>query len=251
MTADAGAAPDIRRIVAMGGGGFSSMSGFSPLDGFILGLAREAAARRGAGNPARPRVCWVGTAGGDAESGIASFHAAWDAVAETSVLLLFSREVDDIAGFLGGQDAVYVGGGNTANMLAVWQLHGVDTALRAAWERGVVLAGRSAGSICWFEGGTTDSFGPELSVFRGGLGLLAGSHSPHFDGEDQRRPLHHRLVATGELPDGLAADDGAALVFHGTTLAECVSEREGARCYRVTRVGSESREEALPVRMLA
>lgn len=235
----------------MGGGGFSSFGGFSPLDEFILGLARAAAARRGAGDPTRPRVCWVGTAGGDAESGVASFHAAWDAVAETSVLLLFNREVDDIAGFLGRQDAVYVGGGNTANMLAVWQLHGVDAALRAAWERGVVMAGRSAGSICWFEGGTTDSFGPELSAFHGGLGLIAGSHSPHFDGEGQRRPLHHRLVASGELPDGLAADDGAALVFHGTALAECVSERAGAGCYRVKRVGSEALEEALPVRMLA
>lgn len=235
----------------MGGGGFSSYGGRSPLDEFILGLAREAAARRGAADPTRPRVCWVGTAGGDAESGVASFHAAWDPVAETSVLLLFNREVDDVAAFLGSQDAVYVGGGNTANMLAVWQLHGVDTALRAAWERGVVMAGRSAGSICWFEGGTTDSFGAQLSVFHGGLGLIAGSHSPHFDGEGQRRPLHHRLIASGELPDGLAADDGAALVFHGTTLAACVSERDGAGCYRLTRVGRESHEAALPVRLLA
>jgi dipeptidase E len=197
------ASPDPRRIVAMGGGGFSVTERLSPLDRLVLSLAREAAARRGSPDPGRPRVCFIGTAGGDAESYLAKFHAAWDEVAETSHLLLFSREVADIAGFLASQDAVYVGGGNTANMLAVWALHGVDVALRAAWEQGVVMAGISAGSICWFEGGTTDSFGPQLAAFRGGLGLVAGSHSPHFDGEEQRRPLYHRLVASGELPDGL------------------------------------------------
>lgn len=242
---------DIRRIVAMGGGGFSMNEGFSPLDCLILELAQAAAARRGAEDPARPRVCFIGTASGDAESYLTRFHAAWDEVADASHLLLFNREVDDIAAFLGSRDAVYVGGGNTVNMLAIWQIQGVDSALRAAWQRGVVMAGISAGSLCWFEGGTTDSFGPTLAPYRGGLGLVAGSNSPHFDGEEQRRPLYHRLVASGELPDGLAADDGAALVFHGTTLAECVSEREGAGCYRVTRAGDGAVETALAVRQLA
>jgi dipeptidase E len=242
--------PDARRVVAMGGGGFSMNEGFSPLDGFILELARATAARRGAGDRSRPRVCFIGTASGDAESYLMKFHEAFDGVAEASHLTLFNREVVDIAGFLGSQDAVYVGGGNTANMLAIWRLHGADTALRAAWERGVVMAGISAGAICWFEAGTTDSFGPQLAALRDGLGFLSGGLSPHFDGEEQRRPLYHRLIGAGELPDGLAADDGAALVFHGTTLAESVSEREGAGCYRVARSGDGVREEPLAVRRL-
>lgn len=245
------AAHDPRRIVAMGGGGFSMNEGLSPLDGVVLELARAAATRRGAEDPARPRICFIGTAGGDSESYIAKFHGAYDDVAEAGHLTLFNREVVDIAGFLAEQDAVYVGGGNTANMLAIWGLHGVDTALRRAWERGVVMAGISAGAICWFEAGTTDSFGPQLGALHGGLGFLAGSLSPHFDGEEQRRPLFHRLIAAGELPDGLAADDGAALIFHGATLAECVSERETAGCYRVTRTGDGVHEEQLAVRRLA
>ncbi len=235
----------------MGGGGFSMNEGLSPLDRLVLELARAAATRRGADDAPRPRVCFIGTAGGDAESYTNRFHAAFDDVAEASHLTLFNRDVLDITGFLAEQDAVYVGGGNTANMLAIWRLHEVDTALRAAWQRGVVMAGISAGAICWFEAGTTDSFGPQLAAFHGGLGFLPGSLSPHFDGEEQRRPLFHHLIGSGELPDGLAADDGAALVFHGTTLAECVSERESAGCYRVTRSGDAVIEEWLAVRRLA
>ncbi|HEY5627919.1 MAG TPA: peptidase E [Candidatus Limnocylindrales bacterium] len=245
------ASPDSRRVVAMGGGGFSMNDGFSPLDALVLELARASAARRGADDSSRPRVCFIGTAGGDAPSYVERFQAAFDDVAETSHLGLFDRQVLDIDGFLGAQDAVYVGGGNTANMLAIWRLHGVDTALRRAWERGVVMAGISAGAICWFEAGTTDSFGPQLAGFRDGLGILPGSMSPHFDGEPLRRPLFHRLIGAGELPVGLAADDGAALVFHGTTLGECVSEREPAACYRLTRAGDGAHEERLPVRRLS
>jgi peptidase E len=235
----------------MGGGGFSMNEGLSPLDGVVLELAGSVAARRGADDPTRPRICFIGTASGDGEGYIAKFHAAFDDVAEASHLGLFNREVLDIAGFLAQQDAVYVGGGNTANMLAIWRLHGVDAALRGAWEGGVVMAGISAGAICWFEAGTTDSFGPRLGAFRDGLGFLPGSLSPHFDGEDQRRPLYHHLIGGGELPEGLAADDGAALVFHGAILAECVSERENAGCYRVTRSGDGVREERLAVRRLS
>jgi dipeptidase E len=245
------ASPDPRRIVAMGGGGFSMNDGFSPLDGLVLALARAAATRRGADDPNRPRICFIGTASGDSEGYIAKFHAAFDDVAQASHLGLFNREVLDIAGFLAGQDAVYVGGGNTANMLALWRLHGVDRALREAWGRGVVMAGISAGAICWFEAGTTDSFGRQIGAFRDGLGILSGSLSPHFDGEEQRRPLYHRLIASGELPDGLAADDGAALVFLGTSLAECVGERQTAGCYRVTRTADGAREDRVAVRRLA
>ena len=218
---------DPRTIVAMGGGGFS-MDPDTLLDDYILGLAREA---RGRG---RPRACFVGTASGDADAYIAKFYAALARRAEATHLALFVRTEPDIDAFLLDQDVIYVGGGNTSNMLAIWRVHGVDRALRRAWESGVVMTGLSAGSICWFEGGTTDSFGP-LTPLTDGLGFLPGSHSPHYDGEAARRPTYHDLVTRGLLPDGYAADDGAGLVFRGTDLVEVVSSRPEARAYRVER----------------
>ena len=215
-------------IVAMGGGGFGDHGLETPLDEHILSLARSVRGH------ARPRVCYLPTAGGDSERNIARFYSAFARRSEAAHLALFDRTVLDLEGFLRGQDAIYVGGGNTANMLAVWRVHGLDGILRRAWDDGVVLAGRSAGSICWFEGGTTDSFGG-LDPLHDGLGFLAGSHSPHYDGEPERRPTYQRLVASGELPAGYAADDGAALVFRGTELVEVVTEEPGARAYRVER----------------
>jgi len=129
-------------------------------------------------------------------------------------------------------DVVYVGGGNTANMLAVWRMHGMDEALRAAWEQGVVLCGSSAGMICWFEAGLTDSFGPQLEGMRDGLGFLPGSACPHYDGEELRRPRYRQLVDDG-FPAGWAAEDGVGLHFEGTELAEVVSALPGKRAYRV------------------
>jgi peptidase E len=217
---------DPRTIVAMGGGGFSD--GDTLLDDHILSLARDARGRD------RPRVCFLGTASGDADGYIAKFYAAFARRAEASHLALFVRTETDIDAFVLDQDVIYVGGGNTANMLAIWRLHGVDRALRRAWEAGVVMTGLSAGSICWFEQGTTDSFGP-LAPLTDGLGLLQGSHSPHYDGEPQRRPTYHDLVTRGALVGGLAADDGAGLVFRGTSLVEVVASRPAARGYRVER----------------
>jgi peptidase E len=120
-------------------------------------------------------------------------------------------------------------------MLAIWRVHGVDRALRRAWGAGIVMTGLSAGSLCWFETGTTDSFGAGLAALSGGLGLIPGSHAPHYDGEATRRPYYHQLVAEGVLPGGYAADDGAALVFRGTELVEVVASRPDARGYRVER----------------
>ncbi len=179
------------------------------------------------------------------------FYAAFARRSEASHLPLFMRTEDDVEGFLLAQDVIYVGGGNTENMLAIWRIHGVDRALRRAWESGIVLAGLSAGSLCWFETGTTDSFGPALAPLSGGLGFLPGSHSPHYDGEATRRPLYQRLVAEGTMPPGYAADDGAALVFDGTDLAEVVASRPAARGYRVER-GShgDAIETELPTRYL-
>jgi dipeptidase E len=219
---------DQRLIVAMGGGGFSMDTEDTLLDDHVLSLARAARGRD------RPRVCFLGTASGDADTYFTKFYGAFARRAEASHLALFVRTVVDIDAFLLDQDVIYVGGGNTASMLAVWRTHGVDRALRRAWEAGVVLTGLSAGSLCWFEGGTTDSFGP-LAAFHDGLGFLPGSHSPHYDAEPERRPTYHDLIARGDLPGGFAADDGAALVFRGTDLAEVVVARPAARGYRVVR----------------
>lgn len=143
------------------------------------------------------------------------------------------------------QDLVVVGGGNTANMLAVWRTHGFDAVLREAWEAGIPLCGWSAGAICWFEAGVTDSFSPQLDGMPDGLGFIPGSACPHYDGEELRRPVYRELVATG-FPPGLAMDDAAAVVFEGTTLAEVISTRTGATAYRVD-AGSET---PLPARIL-
>jgi peptidase E len=205
----------------MGGGGFSN--GGSGLDGYVLGLT----------GAARPRVCFVPTASGDSQSYIDNFLAAYSDRAEASVLRLFARELEDLRGHLLSQHLIYVGGGNTANMLAVWRLHGVDEIMREAWQAGVILCGLSAGANCWFEGSSTDSFGATLAPLQDGLGLLAGSFCPHYDSEPQRRPSYRAAVAGGDLLPGFAADDGVALRFAGRGLAESVSERPGAGCYRV------------------
>lgn len=213
----------------MGGGTFASSGTRTPLDEFVLSLAR---ARR---NAERPAICFIGTATGDDAGYIERFHAAFDDVAEATHLALFSRTVEDVRSFLPAHDAICVGGGNTASLLAVWRAHGVDEALRAAHDAGVVLAGASAGSICWFEGGTTDSFGPTLHGLTGGLGLIAGSHSPHYDGEPQRRPTYQRLVAEGSLSAGIAVDDHAAAIYDGPDLVEVIAAHAGPTAYRVAR----------------
>jgi peptidase E len=208
-------------VVAIGGGGFM-MDGDSPLDGFLLSLSRAA----------RPRVCFVPTPAGDRDAVIAAFFEAFARHdCEPSCLRLWGTP-DRPADLLTNQDVIYVSGGNTANALALWRLHGVDAALRAAWERGAVLGGVSAGANCWFEASVTDSFGPRLAPLRDGVGILPGSFCPHYDGEELRRPTYTALVADG-FPPGYAADDGAALHFAGTELVEVVASRPGARAYRV------------------
>lgn len=224
----------------MGGGGFSMEPDNPLLDDFVLGLSAEP----------RPRICFLPTASGDAEGYVADFYGAFAMRAEASHLALFDRSVADIATFLLGQDVIYVGGGNTANMLAIWRVHGVDRVLCAAWEAGVVLAGLSAGAICWFESGTTDSFGPGLDVLTGGLTLLSGSLCPHYDGEPLRRPTYQQMVADGRLASGYGVDDGAALVFEGTELREVVASRPGAAAYRVELLDGSVCEAPLTTRYL-
>ena len=227
-----------RHIVAMGGfGGFED-----PIVSYLRGLVEVE----------RPRVCFVPTASGDPADGMASFFRAFPpAGSEPSVLELFDRQVEDLEGLLVRQDLVLVAGGNTANMLAIWRLHGVDAALRAAWEAGVVLAGWSAGGACWFEACTTDSWRRgNADPLEGLLGFLPGSFCPHYDVEPERRPRYRELVAAGRLPGGLACDDAAAVHVVGTELHEAVSWRAGARAWRVTRTGAAVEEEAVPTRTL-
>jgi peptidase E len=230
-----------RQIVAMSGGGFS---GDDPLlDRYAVGFVDEP----------RPRVCFVPTAAGDDAAYIVRFFEAFPGRSfEASVLRLFQRGVADITSFLAEQHLIYVGGGNTANLLDVWRRHGVDVALRRAWEEGVVLCGVSAGANCWFEACTTDSYGlGRADPLRDGLGLLTGSFCPHHDSEPDRRPRFHELIGTGALPDGIACDDPAAVRFVGTELAEVVTTRTGAGAYRVVRDGPGTvLEEPLPSRLL-
>ena len=211
----------------MGGGGFMMDEG-SPLDDLLLSLS----------SAERPRVCFVPTPTGDSDRAIAAFFEAFAPRAcDPSCLRLFGTP-ERPAQQLRHQDVVYVSGGNTANALALWRLHGVDLALREAWERGAVLGGVSAGANCWFECCVTDSFGTQLDPLEDGLALLPGSFCPHYDGEVLRRPVYRRLVDEG-FPPGYAADDGAALHFVGTELREVVTSRPGTQAYRVE-AGSET-----------
>ena len=216
---------DNQRILAMGGIQLSPGSTDWPLLQFMLDLSgRE-----------RPRICMLATAGGESPSGLASYYATFARHAEPTHLDLFGRTVADIEGFLLEQDVIFVAGGNTANMLAIWRLHGVDRALKSAWESGVVLAGWSAGANCWFESSVTDSFGPNLGPLKDGLRFLDGSFCPHYDSESLRRPRYEELVGGGALPDGVAADDGVGVLFEARRLVEVVASLPGQHAYRVER----------------
>jgi peptidase E len=231
------------QILAIGGGSFYARGAPTALELYALELS---------GATGRPKVCFVGTAGGDAAHGIRAFYEAFPAHSFTpSHLALFTQpSVPDIAGHLLDQDLVYVGGGSVANLLAVWRVHGVDTAMKAAWEAGVVLAGVSAGSLCWFDAGTTDSYDDELRPMPPGLGLLPGSNCPHYDSEARRRPVFHRLIGDGTIPAGYAAEDGVGLHFTGTELTEALTDSAGKLAYRVEVVDGTVVENALPTRVL-
>jgi len=223
----------------MGGGDFSVDPGNGRLEDFVLSLGRGA----------RPRVCFLGTASGDAEGyRLAFFRAFAGRRCEAVELPLFGRDPGDLRAFLLAQDVVYVGGGSTANLLAVWRVHGLDALLPEALAAGAVLCGVSAGMNCWFEASVTDSFGA-LAPLRDGLGLLAGSSCPHFDGEPERRPTYRALIAEG-FPAGYAADDGAALHFEDGELVESVAARPAARAYRVEPGEGGAVERELPTRFL-
>ena len=211
----------------MAQGGGAEPEAWARMRRYVLGLTGKE----------RPRVLYVPTAVGDSDSGIAMFYEGLAPLCEPSVLRTFPYPPENLRELVLSQDAINVSGGNTANMLAIWRVHGIDELLREAWEQGTVLLGASAGMICWFEAGVTDSFGPQLEGMEC-LGWLAGSACPHYDGEERRRPRYRELI-DGGFPDGIAADDGVGLHYVGTELAEVVTVREGATAYRVTRAGEE------------
>jgi dipeptidase E len=223
-----------RHIVGLGGGG-DTPEQTDRLYEYILGLT----------GIDRPRVLFIPTAAAEDASYIVWFYERFALRADASHLNTFPWPPENLREVILSQDVINVSGGNTANMLAIWKVHGIDTLLREAWENGVVLCGASAGMICWFEAGVTDSFGPQLEGMRDGLGFLDGSACPHYDGEALRRPAYTRLVSEG-FPPGIAADDGTGVHYRGTELAEVVTVRSGAQAYRVEAGG----ESPLPARLI-
>src|SRR3954452_8603815 len=221
---------DPRTILAMGGGGFTMEPGNPALDDFVLSLA----GRR------EPRLLFLATASGDPATQIAAFGERFGGRAcHAEHLSLFRlhgsrRRVADV---VLGADIVYVGGGSMHNLLAIWRAHGLDRVFVEAWRRGIVLAGLSAGAMCWFQGGVTRSAGPPEPI--AGLGLLPGSLTVHADGEPDRLPVWLEAVRTGALPGGFAADDGVGLLFRGRSFERAVSSRPGAGALRVAAVDGE------------
>lgn len=182
-----------------------------------------------------PRVCFLATAMGDHPGILTNFYLAAQhrGLAASHLAVFGMPNVDDVTEHLLAQDVIWVWGGSVAGLLAMWRLHGIDHAMRRAWEAGVVLTGVSAGSICWHVGGTTDSFGPDLRPITNGLGLVPYSNGVHYDSEEQRRPLFQSLIADGTLPAGYATDDGAGVLYRGTEFVEAVAEKDGAYGYWV------------------
>ena len=218
-----------RTLLALGGGGFSSRPGDPALDDLVLDLTEQAT----------PRVLFLPTASGDAGEQLARFQAAFGGrPVQREVLSLFRlRDLRvPLRELVLSQDAIYVGGGSLRNLLALWREHDLHELLREAWESGVVLAGLSAGAMCWFQAGITMSGGTPEAVT--GLGLIPGSLSVHRDSEPERLPFYRDQVAAGALPAGWAVDDGAALLVRDLTVARVVSSRPGAGAERVERRGT-------------
>ncbi|MBF6396385.1 peptidase E [Nocardia cyriacigeorgica] len=202
-----------------------------------------------AGNPSRPKLCFVSTGTGDRQASIDAFYAAFaGADVETSHLALFDKpNVPDVSAHLLGQDVVWVDRGSVVNLLAVWRAHELDAVLRECWEQGVVLGGESAGSACWFDGGITDSFG-DLRPFANGLGFLPFSNAVHYR---ERRDHFHECISSERLPDGFATDAGAGLHFSGTDFVNAISDRGNAGAYRLSRRSDGTvTEESLNVKRL-
>lgn len=213
----------MRQIIAMGGGGFSMEPDNLLLDQYILKQVKKE----------QPTICFIPTASGDSDSYIERFYSAFHTLpCKPTHLSLFEPQFEDLHKFVLEQDILYVGGGNTRNMLLLWKEWGLDEALRKAYENGSILAGLSAGSNCWFEEGLTDPINAPMYKLDC-LGFLKGSHCPHYDGEEKRRPSYHQLILEGNMQEGFGVDDGAALHFMDESLFQTVSSRPNAKAYYV------------------
>ena len=228
------------QILAIGGAAIPEDLGNLLLIKYFLSLTKKKV----------PRVCFIGAAHGDADMGRLRFYAGFSQFdCKPSHLPLFARTPRDLESFVMEHDAIYVGGGNTRSMLAVWREWQLDVYLRTAWQRGIVLGGASAGSICWFGQGVTDSIAGPLTALDC-LGFLPGSNCPHYDSEALRRPTYRELVASSKISEGVAADDGAALQYVDGKLLRAVASRPRAQAYRVTRNGRRAIEKVLPTQYL-
>ncbi|MDQ3711969.1 MAG: peptidase E [Acidobacteriota bacterium] len=230
-----------KQIIALGGGGFSEEPENPLLDEYIL---------KQSGKP-NPKVCFIGTASADSDAYIVNFYTSFLKFSCLPThLSLFRPPTKDLKAFVLDQDVIYVGGGNTKCLLALWREWKLDVYLRAAWENGTILAGISAGSICWFEEGLSDFLPGELNKLKC-LGFLKGSNTPHYDGEENRRPAYHKFILSGEISEGVAADDGVALHYVGTRLKNVVSSRPDAKAYFVRRKLNGIEEEPITTVYLA
>ncbi len=229
-----------RQILAIGGAAIPEALDNLLLIEYFLSLTKRK----------KPRVCFIGAAHGDADAGRLRFYAGFSQFNCTPTHLpLFARTPRDLESFVLEHDAIYVGGGNTRSMLTVWREWQLDVYLRKAYERGIVLGGASAGSICWFEQGVTDSIAGPLTALDC-LGFLPGSNCPHYDSEPLRRPIYRKMVAGGKTLEGVAADDGAALHYVDGKLARAVASRLRAKAYWLSRAGKRVIEKSLPTRYL-
>ena len=228
-------------VVAMGGGGFLRASASTPLDAYVLSLVSRPAAR----------ICFVATADGDSEARIAHFYRVWGPTEhEPTHLPLFLRETKPFEQAL-DVDILYVSGGNTANLLAIWKLQGLDVALNERVRAGdLVVCGPSAGGLCWFECGVTDSFTPELGPLDDGMAWVKGSFCPHYDEEPRRKPVYRELITTGRLPAGIAVDGGAAAHYADGELVGIVSEHPGSTAHTLERGDVGVVEKTLDARQL-
>jgi len=212
-----------KQIIAIGGGGYSVWSHNLPINEYIL---RQSGKKN-------PRICFLGTASGDSTKNIQMFYEGFGRFkCRVSHLSLYKPHTQEIEKFILSKDIIYVGGGNTLNLLVLWHGWKLDKMLRKAWEKGIVLAGASAGSICWFEEAVTDSIPGRLRPLKC-LGFLPGSNCPHYDSEKKRRPAFHRFLAEKKIKGGYAVDDCVALHFIGSSLENVIASKPNAHAYVV------------------
>ena len=229
-----------KQVLAMGGGGFTMKPENLKLDRYLLSMT----------NKNNPKVCFIPTASGDDESYTRRFYSAYKKLeCETSHLSLFSPPEGDLRDFVMEKDIFYVGGGNTRNLLVLWKDWGLDKHLYEAWCNGAIMAGLSAGSICWFKQGLTDSKTGKLLPLEC-LGFVGGSNCPHFDTEKGRRPSYHDAILDGSMIDGIACDDGVAAHFIDGKLERCVASISSAKAYSIKNINGKINESIIEPKYL-